>query len=317
MAEDRGAWAVEARGLARSFGPTVAVRRLDLQVRPGEMFGLVGPDGSGKSTAIRILCGLVKPSGGEGRILGMDLMREAHRIKSRIGYLSQAFTLYGDLSVDENIEFFADLHGVHDFEAHRTLLLEMTRLTAFRRRLAEALSGGMKKKLALACTLIHTPDVIFLDEPSTGVDPVSRSEFWNLLGEVIARGVTVVMTTPYLDEAERCHRIGLMHDGEIMVAGTPAEIKARMPGRVFGIRSTDPAGAYRSLRRRWPSDRLVLSSDFVKLWSLEGESEAREAQRWLRESGIEAEAPAVIEPSMEDAFVALLSGDGKVQEMWK
>jgi ABC-2 type transport system ATP-binding protein len=193
----------------------------------------------------------------------------------------------------------------------------MTRLTAFRRRLAEALSGGMKKKLALACTLIHTPDVIFLDEPSTGVDPVSRSEFWNLLGEVIARGVTVVMTTPYLDEAERCHRIGLMHDGEIMVAGTPAEIKARMPGRVFGIRSTDPAGAYRSLRRRWPSDRLVLSSDFVKLWSLEGESEAREAQRWLRESGIEAEAPAVIEPSMEDAFVALLSGDGKVQEMWK
>jgi ABC-2 type transport system ATP-binding protein len=299
-------WAIEACGLSRHFGSAIAVRSLHLKVHPGEMFGIIGPDGAGKSTAIRLLCGLLKPSGGHARILGMDLARDAHRIKARIGYLSQAFTLYGDLSVDENIEFFADLHGIPDFEAQRARLLDMTRLAPFRHRLADALSGGMKKKLALACTLIHAPDVLFLDEPSTGVDPVSRSEFWNLLGEVISRGVTVLMTTPYLDEAERCHRIGLMHAGEIAVTGTPAEVKARMPGQVYRFTSPRPALAYRALRRRWSSAQLVIQSDTVKLWSDEGEPVAREAYQCLLDAGIETQAPVPVAPSMEDAFVALL-----------
>ena len=176
--------AIVTRALARSFGATVAVASLDLEVARGEMFGLVGPDGAGKSTAIRLLCGLLRPTGGEGEVLGYDLRRNAVEIKAHIGYLSQEFTLYGDLSVDENMAFFANLHGVPDFCTRREELLAFTRLTPFRARLAAALSGGMKKKLALACTLVHTPDLLLLDEPSTGVDPVSRGEFWSTLSAV-------------------------------------------------------------------------------------------------------------------------------------
>ena len=198
---------ISTRGLARSFGETKAVVALDLEVRRGELYGLVGPDGAGKSTAIRLLCGLLKAQGGHGQVLGYALDTQAEAIKAHIGYLSQNFTLYGDLSVDENLEFFAELHGVREFRSRRDELLEFTRLKPFRARLAQALSGGMKKKLALACTLIHTPALIFLDEPSTGVDPVSRREFWTILSQVREQGVTVFMTTPYLDEAERCHRI--------------------------------------------------------------------------------------------------------------
>ena len=180
--------AIDTEALARSFGETKAVAGLDLCVRRGEMYGLVGPDGAGKSTAIRLLCGILRPSGGRARVLGYDLGDQTAEIKARIGYLSQSFTLYGDLTIDENLEFFADLHGVRGFAQRRNELLEFTRLTPFRGRLAQALSGGMKKKLALACTLIHTPELILLDEPSTGVDPVSRGEFWNILSGILEQG---------------------------------------------------------------------------------------------------------------------------------
>lgn len=299
--------AIETRGLSRAFGATRAVASLDLTVRRGEMFGLVGPDGAGKSTAIRLLCGILRPDGGEGRVLGCDLRREAARIKTRIGYLSQNFTLYGDLTIDENLEFFAELHGVRAFHPRREELLEFTRLTPFRRRLAHALSGGMKKKLALACTLIHTPELIFLDEPSTGVDPVSRGEFWNILSGILEQGITIVMTSPYLDEAERCHRLALMHAGRIMLTGTPEEVKAAMPGGVYTISCPDPARAYRSLREQWPPTQVVLFGERVHFWTPNGEADARACADWLNAARLGPAAWQASEPSLEDAFVALVS----------
>jgi ABC-2 type transport system ATP-binding protein len=232
LAEYPAEAAIRVTGLARSFGAVTAVSGLDLTVRKGEMFGIIGPDGAGKSTLIRMLCGLLTPTAGTATVLGSDLIAQPEAVKARIGYLSQNFTLYGDLTVDENIEFFADLHGVRDFAASRDALLAFTRLAPFRKRLAQALSGGMKKKLALACTLIHTPELIFLDEPSTGVDPVSRGEFWNILGGILSQKVTIVLTTPYLDEAERCHRVGLMHRGRILKCSTPAELAAQSNGNL-------------------------------------------------------------------------------------
>jgi len=299
--------AIETLGLARAFGPVAAVDGLDLRVGVGEMFGLVGPDGAGKSTAIRLLCGILKPTGGRGLILGLDLATQAEQIKARIGYLSQSFTLYGDLTVDENIEFFARIHGVRDYRQRRDELLEFTRLSPFRQRLAQALSGGMKKKLALACTLIHTPDLIFLDEPSTGVDPVSRGEFWSILSDILEQGITIFMTTPYLDEAERCHRIGLMHRGRIFMTGSPEEVKGSMPGAVFHIDSPSAGAAYKALRAQWPSSKLVPYGDRIHLWTEGGEDDARLSVAMLQEQGLGPAEFRRIAPSLEDVFVALLS----------
>jgi ABC-2 type transport system ATP-binding protein len=301
---DQSSLAIWTYDLQRSFGQTAAVAGLNLSVARGEMFGLVGPDGAGKSTAIRLLCGLLKATGGEGRILGFDLAREAEKIKARIGYLSQAFTLYGDLTIDENIEFFAELHGVGDFQRRRNELLDFLRLTPFRRRMGQALSGGMKKKLALACTLIHTPDILFLDEPSTGVDPISRGDFWNILSAILEQGVTICMTTPYLDEAERCHRIGLMHSGRIIHAGTPAAIKAALPGRMYRIVAPDLGAAYRTLRLRWPPEQVVRYGDRLHFWARDGESELARATDWLNRQSIPHAQIAAIAPALEDIFVA-------------
>jgi ABC-2 type transport system ATP-binding protein len=299
--------------LSRKFDSVTAVESLDLKVERGEMFGLVGPDGAGKSTAIRVLCGILKPTGGKGEVLGYDLTRESEQIKGRIGYLSQSFTLYGDLTIDENIEFFADLHGVKGFKNRRDELLDFTRLSPFRKRLAQSLSGGMKKKLALACTLIHTPDLIFLDEPSTGVDPVSRGEFWNILSGILEQGVTIFMTTPYLDEAERCHRIGLMHKGRILMTGSPEEIKARMPGQIYNLECERPAEAYKALREIWPSTRVVLYGDRLHFWTPEGETELKKASAHVADRGLGPVRSSQTTPSLEDAFVAMV-GQGESHE---
>lgn len=304
--------AISVRNLARSFDTTPAVKALNLEVRRGELFGLVGPDGAGKSTAIRLLCGLLASQAGSGHVLGYALKSQSDQIKAHIGYLSQNFTLYGDLTVDENIEFFAELHGVPAYRARREELLDFTRLKPFRRRLAAALSGGMKKKLALACTLVHTPQLIFLDEPSTGVDPVSRREFWTILQRVQQEGVTVVMTTPYLDEAERCDRICLMHAGCVMTSGTPVEVKKLMPGEMYAIQIGAPASAYHILRERWSSAQVVLYGDCLRFWTLRGEDEVREASALLTARKLGPFETTPVEPSLEDAFVGLLSGGGEV-----
>lgn len=296
-------------GLSRSFGTVRAVSDVSLTVARGEMFGLVGPDGAGKSTLIRLLCGILQPTSGAATVLGLDLATRPEAIKARIGYLSQAFTLYGDLTVDENIEFFADLHGVPDFRARRDRLLEFTRLAPFRNRLAQALSGGMKKKLALACTLIHTPELIFLDEPSTGVDPVSRGEFWNILSGILEQGVTIMMTTPYLDEADRCTRVGLMHRGRIVRCGTPAEVKASLPGKVYRIECANPSAVARALRARLPAVRSVVYGGHLDFWAPDGEAGRQAAVQALAASGLGPVATRPIPPSMEDVFVALLGGE--------
>ena len=238
--------AIELTHVAKRYGAVHALADLTLDVRRGEMFGLIGPDWAGKTTAIRIMCGLLHADEGQVRVLGVDPARNRRAIAQGVGYLSQRFSLYGDLTIDENLAFFADIHGVHHYHRRRDQLLEMTRLTPFRARRADRLSGGMKQKLALACTLVHEPSLIVLDEPTTGVDPVSRREFWKLLSESLANGITILMSTPYLDEAERCTRIALVHDGRTLAVDEPARLRgdARSLEDVFIARlSKEPTGA--------------------------------------------------------------------------
>jgi ABC-2 type transport system ATP-binding protein len=218
---------IETRGLTRRFGDLVAVDRLDLSVARGEIFGLVGPDGAGKTTTLRMLCGLMEPSEGSATVAGHDVAREAQAVKDRIGYMAQRFGLYGDLTVEENMAFYGDLFGIVGSERDElsARLLRMTRMEPFRSRQASRLSGGMKQKLALMCTLLHRPEVLFLDEPTNGVDPVSRRDFWTILYQLLKDGITIFLTTAYLDEAERCNRVGLMHKGRLIRCETPDEMK--------------------------------------------------------------------------------------------
>jgi len=222
--------AIQFSGVTKHYGRTQALDRVTLEVARGEMFGLIGSDGAGKTTAIRLMCGLLRADAGEVRVLGRDPVREHRQITERVGYLSQRFSLYGDLSVDENVAFFAEVHGVRHYQRRRDELLGMTQLAPFRARLADRLSGGMKQKLALVCTLVHEPDLLLLDEPTTGVDPVSRREFWKLLSEFLSHGITILMSTPYLDEAERCTRVALLHDGRLLASDDPSRLRASMPG---------------------------------------------------------------------------------------
>jgi ABC-2 type transport system ATP-binding protein len=241
--------AVAIHGLTKKFDGILAVDGLSLTIEPGEMFCLVGPDGAGKTTTIRMLCGIIRPTSGGAKVFGNDVVEDNEIVKRQIGYFSQRFTLYGDLTVDENIEFFAEIHDVPAYEERREELLEFTRLTAYRKRLAEKLSGGMKQKLALACTLVHTPKVIFLDEPTTGVDVVSRRDFWKILSSLLRTGITIVTTTPYLDEAERASRVGLIDQGRLVVVDTPPNIKGLMRGTVVEIVCDDIRAAFAKLKR--------------------------------------------------------------------
>jgi ABC-2 type transport system ATP-binding protein len=218
---------IQARGLTRRFGKLTAVDRLDLEAQEGEIFGLVGPDGAGKTTTLRMLCGLMDPSEGGATVAGCDAARDPQGVKDHIGYMAQRFGLYGDLTVEENMTFYADLFGIVGEERARLTesLLRMTRMAPFRGRAAGKLSGGMKQKLALMCTLLHRPRILFLDEPTNGVDPVSRRDFWAILYQLLKDRITIFMTTAYLDEAERCNRVGLMHRGRLIRCDTPEALK--------------------------------------------------------------------------------------------
>jgi ABC-2 type transport system ATP-binding protein len=227
--------AIEANGLQKKYEDVLAVNGLDLKIERGEMFGLVGADGAGKTTTIRMLCTLVLPSAGEARVLGLDTLRQAASIKEKIGYVSERFNLYPTLTVEENLSFFARLRDIPPevSEGRMKELLHFCRLEPFRNRHAEHLSGGMQKKLALACSLVHEPEVVFLDEPTTGVDPVSRRDFWSIIAGFLARNITVLVSTPYLDEAERFHRVAFMHQGQIIACDTPQNLKAQLPGELL------------------------------------------------------------------------------------
>jgi ABC-2 type transport system ATP-binding protein len=299
--------AVRFTAVEKRFGATTALAGLSFDVARGEMFGLIGPDGAGKTTAIRLLCGLLHPDAGTVRVLGADPAREHAAITERVGYLSQRFTLYGDLTIDENIDFFAEIHGVRDFRPRREQLLELTRLTPFRKRLAERLSGGMKQKLALACTLVHQPELVVLDEPTTGVDPVSRREFWMLLSEFLARGVTIVMSTPYLDEAERCTRVALMHEGQVLAADQPGRLRQQLPGGLVEVVAPGVAAAIDAVRvlpgvadAQAFGDRLHVRLSAADAGTVDAFSAAlhRELLPGARVRGVEA--------SLEDIFIATL-----------
>jgi len=221
--------------VSKRYGTTEAVRGVSWTVAKGEMFGLIGPDGAGKTTAIRLICGLLRADAGSIRVFGLDAHADHRKLTGSIGYFSQRFSLYGDLSIDENIAFFAEIHGVRNYRERRDRLLDLTQLTPFRSRQADRLSGGMKQKLALACTLVHEPALLVLDEPTTGVDPVSRREFWKLLSEFLSQGITIVMATPYLDEAERCTHVALLHQGRLLALDRPGNLRAALPGALYEV----------------------------------------------------------------------------------
>jgi drug efflux transport system ATP-binding protein len=268
---------------------------------------LIGPDGAGKTTAIRLMCGLLHADAGELRVLGLDPVKDHRRITERVGYLSQRFSLYGDLTIDENIAFFAEVHGVRDYHRRRDQLLSMTQLTSFRRRLADRLSGGMKQKLALACTLVHEPTLILLDEPTTGVDPISRREFWKLLSEFLAAGITILMSTPYLDEAERCSRVALLHQGRVLAMDEPANLRGLITGRMLEVIAPGRAAA-ETLRGLPGVVDAQVFGERVHV-TLAGGDDAEERFRAALASTRLARAPVrPVQPSLEDVFIARISG---------
>jgi ABC-2 type transport system ATP-binding protein len=311
-------WVIETKNLTRQFKKVTAVDGLDLTVARGEIFGLVGPDGAGKTTTIRMLCAIMDPTAGSARVAGFDTVRQAEEIKRRIGYMAQRFNLYGDLSVSENLDFFADVFQVRGRERRerKERLLQFARLTEFRRRRAAHLSGGMQKKLALACTLIHQPELIFLDEPTTGVDPVSRREFWDILTELHLQGITIFVSTPYMDEAERCSRVGLMYRGRIIVNDAPDQIKGLVAGDLLELRPAGVEGGGslgQSLRR---AQEIVGGLEGVMevqsygdlLHVFVDDAAVRQAPlvAALHEAGIDVVDLRQTRPHMEEAFISLV-----------
>jgi ABC-2 type transport system ATP-binding protein len=293
--------------VAKSYGGVHAVRDLSLSVGSGEMFGLIGPDGAGKTTTIRMMCGLIPADRGTLRVFDLDPVRDHRRLTASVGYLSQQFSLYADLSIDENIAFFAEIHGLRDFRQTRDRLLAMTQLEPFRRRLAGQLSGGMKQKLALACTLIHAPRLIVLDEPTTGVDPVSRREFWRLLSEFLSQGITIVMSTPYLDEAERCTRVAFLHEGRLLALDTPSALRQALPGALFEVIAADQRAAARVLRAVPQVASLEAFGEraHVRLRP-DAPADGRLLEAALRDGGVQITSLRPVQASLEDVFVTRL-----------
>jgi len=308
--------AIRTEGLTKSFGTTSAVDRLTITVAEGEIFGLVGPDGAGKTTTMRLLTAIMEPTSGEAWVAGCHVVRDAEVIKENIGYMSQRFGLYPDLTVMENIDFYADIYDVPRRGRRERIdrLLAFSNLTPFRRRLAGNLSGGMKQKLGLACALVHTPKVLFLDEPTNGVDPVSRRDFWRILYQLLHERVTIFISTAYLDEAERCNRLALLHQGKLLACGTPQEVKQLMRGTILEIRSPQPRRATALLREQLAGERVGLFGDRVHVVSHQPEASARRAEAILAAAGLPASGIRPIEPSLEDVFVSVLGQRGETSK---
>ena len=296
--------AVTAHGLAKRFGSVTAVEGVDLDVRERQLFGIVGPDGAGKTTLLRLLVGVLGPDAGEIRIAGRDPVKDRAETRLLLGYMSQQFSLYEDLSVKENIRFFAQLRGVSasDRDARSARILEATGLAPFVDRHAGKLSGGMKQKLGLTCTLVHEPQVLFLDEPTNGVDPVSRREFWSILGELRER-ITVVVTTPSLEEAERCDTVALMTDGKILRVGSPDELRAEVARPVWEVEVPDPFRVAEIVEQELPAASVELFGDVLHVVHDIQESELG---AFFSQRGLDARIVRR-PPSLEDAYVQLVS----------
>jgi ABC-2 type transport system ATP-binding protein len=300
--------AIKIENLSKSFDNIKAVDDVSFNISEGEMFGLVGPDGAGKTTTIRTLCGLIKPDSGKITLLDIDIVKRKKEAQNKIGYLSQKFSLYGDLSVDENIEFFADIHGVKNYIDRSNELLEFTRLTPFRNRPAEKLSGGMKQKLALACSLIHRPKILLLDEPTTGVDPVSRRDFWKILSGLIKEGITILMSTPYLDEAERCNRVALMNKGKILGLDTPQNIKKSIERDVIEIICPEARKAYKLIKDE-PGFEVQLFGDRIDIVVQNSSGQINSILELINQKGIVITSYRIIPPSLENVFIHLVGND--------
>jgi ABC-2 type transport system ATP-binding protein len=302
---------IHTEHLSRSFGSLVAVRDVSLDVRRGEIFGILGPNGAGKSTTIRMLCGILDPTGGSGTVVGFDIVRQAERVKERIGYMTQRFSLYEDLTVSQNLTFYAGIYGVplRKIRARVTEVLESTGLTDRRKQLAGTLSGGWKQRVALACATIHEPPLLFLDEPTAGVDPVSRREFWERIYAISATGTTAVLTTHYMDEAERCHRLAFIFRGALLDVGTPDEVVGRRHLRIAELDLERALEAATALREAPGVEEVAHYGHLLRLAVRGGADPVALAREILGARGIVVRSASETRATVEDAFVSMVRTD--------
>jgi len=309
MPEPGVAPVVSVQELTRRFGSFTAVDHVSFDVARGEIFGFIGPNGAGKSTTIRMLCGLLRPSSGAGTVAGLDITREQEAIKRQIGYMSQRFSLYGDLTAEENIDFWGGVYGLGAtrLNERKEWVLSMAGLAAERRRLTAVLATGFKQRLALGCAVLHEPPILFLDEPTSGVDPISRRRFWDLIHSLAGRGITVFTTTHYMEEAEYCDRIALIYRGRLIALGTPSELKTeRMSQSVLEIACDRPQDALDEVERLKSVDEAALFGDGLHAVVADAERAAREVRELLTAQGFSVRSIAAITPSLEDVFVSLI-----------
>lgn len=299
--------AIRARGLSKRFGALLAVDGVDLRVPRANVYGFLGPNGSGKSTTIRMLCGLLTPSAGEIEVLGFEIPREAEALRRRIGYMTQKFSLYEDLTVRENLEFMAEVQGLS--RARRKTRIEELVVTYHladrQKQLAGTMSGGQKQRLALACATVHAPELLFLDEPTSAVDPESRRDFWEKLFDLADAGTTILVSTHYMDEAERCHRIAILETGRLVADGTPAELTRALAGRTLGVRAREPRRAQALLKQAPGVLSVAQIGNELRVLTDRG-GDGAQLQSWLRDAGLAGEV-SDIAPNLEDVFVSATS----------
>jgi len=300
---------IAAQNLSRDFKSTRAVNALDLDIYPGVLFGLVGPDGAGKTTTLRLLAGLLNITEGSATVAGFDLGSQAEAIKPHIGYMAQQFSLYAELSVLENLQFFSDIYDVpsKELKERTERLLAFAGLSEFKERRAGHLSGGMQKKLALACTLIHQPDILLLDEPTTGVDPISRREFWNILTELHLQGTTIIVSTPYMDEADRCSLVGLMYEGKMMVIDTPTAIRSQIEGDLIQIYPEDWQTAHDLIIKLPGVNEVQTYGEALHILVDSGKKRLAEIEQAIKKNEIEYTNARIAPARMEEAFISLIS----------